>query len=87
MFVFLSGRGFVRTADGHIPVGAGDIILYPPGCPHQTSAAPDSELECLIIADNPVANVTHYPDSGKWGTEAIGKCFRITEVDYFDGEE
>ncbi|MEY3774380.1 MAG: hypothetical protein RLZZ129_1160 [Verrucomicrobiota bacterium] len=87
LFVFLDGRGTVRTPEGNRAVGPGDVVLHPPGSPHQTIVAADSELECLIIADNPPADVFHYPDSNKWGLLTPGKFFRMTEVDYFDGEE
>ncbi|MFZ9682640.1 MAG: cupin domain-containing protein [Cephaloticoccus sp.] len=86
-FVFLSGRGRVRTPEGFRAVGPGDIVLHPPGAPHQTIADVDSELECLIVTDNPTEDVFFYPDSNKWGTRLGGKLFRISEVDYFDGEE
>lgn len=87
LFVFLDGRGTVRTPEGNHAVRPGDVVLHPPGSPHQTIAATDSELECLIIADNPPADVYYYPDSDKWGLPTTGKYFRMTEVDYFDGEE
>lgn len=77
----------MRTTDGLLKVGPGDIVLHPPGTPHQTTAAPDSELECLIITDNPTEDVFFYPDSNKWGTRLSGKVFQISEVGYFDGEE
>lgn len=87
LFVFTAGRGIVRTPEGRHEVGPGDIVLHPPGQPHQTLAAPDSELECLLIADNPAEDLFHYPDSGKWGVRSHGKYFRVTVADYFDGEE
>ncbi|MBP6508499.1 MAG: cupin domain-containing protein [Opitutaceae bacterium] len=87
LFVFTAGRGSVRTPDGLRAVGPGDIVLHPPGQPHQTLAAADSELECLIIADNPPEDLFRYPDSNKWGVRTHGKYFRLTETDYFDGEE
>jgi uncharacterized cupin superfamily protein len=59
----------------------------PHGLPHQTMAAEDSELECLIITDNPLEELGYYPDSDKWGAHSVGKYFRLTETDYFDGEE
>jgi uncharacterized cupin superfamily protein len=87
LLIFLKGHGRVRTADGTKEVGPGDIVLHPPGTPHQTRAAPDSTLECLIITDNPKEDVCYYPDSDKWGILSARKYFRITALDYFDGEE
>ncbi|HEX2101853.1 MAG TPA: cupin domain-containing protein [Candidatus Synoicihabitans sp.] len=87
LFVFREGRGVVRSGDERLKVGPGDVVLHPPGVPHQTMAHPDAELECWIIADNPPVDVFHYPESNKWGLRPPGKYFRMTEVDYFDGEE
>lgn len=87
LFVFTAGRGIVRTPEGRHEIGPGDIVLHPPGAPHQTLAAPDSALECLIIADNPTEDFLHYPDSNKYGANTFGRYFRLTETDYFDGEE
>lgn len=87
LFVFLSGHGQVRTLEGKFDVGGGDLVLHPPGLPHQTIASDDFELECLIITDNPLEEVVYYPDSDKLGARSVGKYFRLTETDYFDGEE
>jgi hypothetical protein len=32
-------------------------------------------------------NIFHYPDSDKWGLRPQGKYFKLSEVDYFEGEE
>lgn len=87
LFVFTAGRGVVRTPEGLREVRPGDVVLHPPGAPHQTRAADDTDLECLIIADNPPVEICHYPDSNKWGTDPGRTYFRITPADYFDGEE
>ena len=87
LFVFTAGHGFVRSPEGQLEISAGDIVLHPPGSPQQTKAAPDSDLECLIIADNPVEDFWHYPDTDKWGVRSEFKFFRRTEADYLDGEE
>jgi uncharacterized cupin superfamily protein len=87
LLIFTAGRGIVRTPEGRHAVGPGDIVLHPPGAPHQTSAAADTELECLIVSDNPPEDLFYYPDSAKWGTRSQGKYFRVIEADYFDGEE
>jgi uncharacterized cupin superfamily protein len=87
LFVFTAGRGTVRSGTERVEVRPGDVVLHPPGTPYQTSAHADEELECLIIADNPPIDVFHYPESDKWGMRPPRKNFRLTEVDYFDGEE
>lgn len=87
LFVFLSGTGFVRTPEGKQAVRPGDIILHVPGTPHQTTAAPDADLECLVITDNPAEDLFYYPDSDKWGARSTGSYFRLSATDYFDGEE
>ncbi|MBX3750658.1 MAG: cupin domain-containing protein [Opitutaceae bacterium] len=87
LFVFTAGRGVVRTPEGLLAVGPGDVVLHPPGAPHQTRAAADTDLECLIIADNPAVEICHYPDSDKWGMDPGKTYFRITPVDYFADEE
>jgi hypothetical protein len=40
-----------------------------------------------VIADNSPADSTYYPNSKKWQMKPQRKLFRMTEVDYFDGEE
>lgn len=87
MFVVQSGSGSVRGTTGMHAVSTGDVFFHPPGVPHQLINTGTADLEVLIIADNPLLDAFHYPDSNKWGLRPPGKYFRMTEVDYFDGEE
>ncbi|WP_221030592.1 cupin domain-containing protein [Actomonas aquatica] len=87
MFIVLEGRATIRTADGSTDVPAGDIVFHPPGTAHQTSNTSDDDLLLLVIANNPSGDTFYYPDSDKHGARALGKFYRITEVNYFDGEE
>jgi uncharacterized cupin superfamily protein len=87
LFWITAGRGVVRTAEGTHAVAAGDVIVHPPGTAHQITAAADSPLEFLLVADNPPVDYWHYPDSGKWGLRAPRKFFHLAEADYWDGEE
>ncbi len=87
LFLARSGSGFVRTTEGRTPVKTGDAFYHPPGTPHQLFAADDSDLEVLIVADNPPVDACHYPDSNKWSLRPPAKLFRMTETDYFDGED
>jgi uncharacterized cupin superfamily protein len=87
MFVVLAGAATVRTAEARTTVVTGDVFFHPPGTPHQLTNTGSSDLEVLIITDNPAMDGCHYPDSDKWAVRPPGKVFRLTEADYFDGED
>ncbi len=40
-----------------------------------------------VFAGSGIADECYYPDSDKWATSSIEKCFRPALVDYYDGEE
>ena len=87
MFVVQSGTGTVRAGAETHPVQTGEVFVHPPGEPHQLINSGPVDLIVLIIADNPPLDACYYPDSNKWSLRPPGKIFRMTEVDYFDGEE
>ncbi len=87
LFMILSGQGTVRTAGETLAVGPGDVVLQEPGDPHQLRNCGTEDLVFFLVADNPSTDVWHYPDSGKWGIKSPRKIFRMTEVDYWDGED
>jgi uncharacterized cupin superfamily protein len=86
-YVFLSGRGTVRTVGGLLPIAASDVVLHPPGDAHQFTNTGETDLLYFLVADNPPVDYWHYPDSGKWGLRAPRMFFRPTALDYWDGEE
>ena len=77
----------MRTLEGLTQVGAGDVVLHPPGEAHQFTNTGTEDLHYFLIADNPLLDVWHYPDSGKMGISTPQKIFRATDVDYWEGEE
>ena len=82
------GRGFVRHADGEKEIGAGDTFIFKPGEPHQLRAADNEDLTFLIVADNPIGESCHYPDSDKWLVlSPERRLIRSESINYFDGEE
>lgn len=88
LFVVMSGTATVRRNGETHQVKAGDVFIHPPGTTHQiTNSSVNEDLVIQIIADNPSMDLCHYPDSGKYGTRPLAKWFRMTEIDYFDGEE
>ena len=88
MFVVQAGTGVVRTPEGRHAIRAGDAFIHPPGAAHQLlNDASAGDLEVLIITDNPPFDGCHYPDSNKWALRPPGKIFRMTETNYYDGED
>src|SRR5580698_417034 len=83
MYIILSGRGQLRTAEGKSEVGPGDSFIHPPGEAHQIENTGTEDLVYYVITDNPQSDVGTYPDSSKWFIKPQRKIFEITEVDYF----
>ena len=86
-YYILSGIGAVRTPKGQEDIKAGDYLVFPPGEAHQLINYGSEDLTFFVIADQPQADVIHYPDSGKWMTKPHRKAFEMQEVEYFKGEE
>lgn len=86
-YYILSGSGQMRTPAGLYDIGAGDYLVCPPGEAHQLINNSKQDLLYLVIADQPQADVIHYPDSGKWLVKPQKKVFEMKEADYFQGEE
>ncbi len=87
LYVILSGRGEARTDTSIVPFVSGDCLLFPPGEAHQLINTSDSDLLYYIVADQPPADIGHYPDSNKWFVKPQRKCFRMQPVEYYEGED
>ena len=84
----ISGTGSVRDDGGQTPIGAGDAFLFSPGNAHQVTNDGADDLVFYIIADNPVGESCHYPDSRKWLVRSPERALiRSEPLDYLDGEE
>lgn len=84
----LAGRGQARDAAGLTAIEPGDAFLFKPDEPHQLLNDGTEDLVVLIVADNPVGESCHYPDSGKWMVRSPERrLLRSAPLDYFDGEE
>ena len=88
-YIIISGNGTVRDEGGKTEVRAGDAFVFPPGEAHQIINTGATDLVFYIIADNPVGDTCHYPDSGKWsvfqGKDRV--VLKGDPADYFDGED
>jgi uncharacterized cupin superfamily protein len=84
----ISGKGISRDDEGTTPVAAGDAFIYEPGQAHQLINDGTEDLVVYVIADNPVGESCHYPDSNKWIVRSPERrLMRGEPLDYFDGEE
>jgi uncharacterized cupin superfamily protein len=86
-YIILSGRGELRTSEGTGALGPGDCVSLPPREPHQIRNTGTEDLLYYVIADNPVADITQYPDSEKWFIKPQRKTFTMRDASYYDGEE
>ena len=84
----ISGRGVVRHQEGSTVVEPGDAFLFKPGEAHQMSNEGTEDFVFYVIADNPMGESCHYPDSGKWAVRSPERrLIRSEPLDYLDGEE
>jgi uncharacterized cupin superfamily protein len=84
----ISGTGVVRHKDGSTPVEAGDAFIFEPDSPHQITSDSSGDLVLYIVADNPIGESCHYPDSKKWLVRSPQRTLiRSEPLDYHDGEE
>jgi uncharacterized cupin superfamily protein len=84
----ISGTGSVRHEGGKTAIGPDDCFLFRPGEAHQLINDGRETLVVYIVADNPMGESCHYPDSGKWLVSSPERrLIRSGPHDYFDGEE
>ena len=62
----IAGRGIARHQDGQTRIETGDAFIFEPGQPHQLANDSAEDLVVYVVADNPVGEACHYPDSHKW---------------------
>jgi uncharacterized cupin superfamily protein len=86
-FVVRRGEATVRAPDGSFAASTGEVFFHPPGSPHQLINNGTTDLEVMIVTDQPPLDSCFYPDSDKRSLRPPGKFFRVTEVHYFDGED
>src|SRR5580700_5512047 len=82
----ISGGGTVRHKDGTTPIESGDAFVFKPGEPHQIINDREGDLILYVVADNPIGESCHYPDSDKWAVRSPGhRLLRSDALDYYDG--
>ncbi len=62
----LSGSGTVRHEAGTTAIETGDAFIFKPGEAHGFFNDGSEDLVMVVVADNPIGESAHYPDSEKW---------------------
>lgn len=84
----ISGTGKVRHKDGTTPIEPGDAFIFKPGEPHQLINDGAQDLILYVVADNPMGESCHYPDSNKWSVPLPKwRLVQSDALEYYDGEE
>ena len=84
----ISGKGSVRHQGGQTAVRPGDAMIFKPGEPHQFIGSPTEDLILYVVADNPMGESAHYPDSNKWLVRSPERrLLRSEGLEYYEGEE
>lgn len=84
----IAGRGVVRHREGTTAIEPGDAFIFKPGEAHQLTNNGTEDLVIYVVADNPLGEICHYPDSGKWSVPLPERrLVRSEALDYYDGEE
>ncbi|MGE9292330.1 MAG: cupin domain-containing protein [Puniceicoccales bacterium] len=86
-YLIESGTGVFVTEREDIPLHPGSFLMSEPGEAHALrNTDPTHDLVYLIIANNTLADLIHYPRSDKWQAKPARLCFDQT-TDYYAGEE
>jgi len=93
VFFILEGTGLLRSPEGDVTVGPGDVVVCPPGPAGAHQITNPSKTETLRYVDfdttSPV-DAPFYPDSAKFSIIIDGETsgpFRLADqVAYYDGE-
>ena len=84
----ISGTGLARHSQGTTPIVPGDAFIFQPGQSHQLINNGTEDLVVYVIADNPIGESGHYPDSNKWIVRSPERrLIRGEGLEYYDGEE
>ncbi|MDZ4288718.1 MAG: cupin domain-containing protein [Prosthecobacter sp.] len=84
----ISGTGIIRHEKGNTAIVAGDAFIFEPDQPHQIINDSAEDLIMYVVADNPIGESGHYPDSNKWVVRSPEKRLVSSEgMEYYEGEE
>ncbi len=84
----IAGSGRVRHDSGSEAIVAGDAFLFQPGEAHQLINDSEADLIVYVVADNPLGESAHFPDSNKYSLASPRRAvIRGEQAPYYDGED
>ena len=87
-YIIISGSVVLNHGEGMSQaVTAGNHVILPPGEAHELVNNSKQDLVYFVLADHRRADVTSYPHTGKRQIKPEYRCVRMTEADYYEGEE
>ncbi len=87
-YYVISDSGCMRDDSGSERIVAGDALLFQPGEAHQLINDCDVDLIVHVVADNPLGESAHFPDSNKYVLESPKRVMiRGDHLSYYDGED
>ena len=85
----LAGQATLRLGPKRYTLKPGDFVCFPAGqkaghCLINETVEP---FRFIMIGERNPNEVCVYPDSGRVAVDALGEGYRVTEMDYWEGEE
>ncbi len=89
IFVILDGEGTLVLDEEETPVRAGHVVARPAGTgvAHMFRAGSSGALVYLAFGTRDHADICYYPRSNKIAWRGVGVMARLTQLDYWDGED
>jgi uncharacterized cupin superfamily protein len=87
-YIVVAGTLTVRDKDGETEAKPGDFFMFGPGEAHQLINRTAEDVSYYCIADNPLGDTCHYPDSNKWTVRLPQpQVLKGEQAEYFEGED
>ncbi len=89
IFVILDGEGVLVLGEEVTPVRTGHVVARPAGTgiAHMFVAGASAPLYYLAFGTRDHGDICYYPRSGKIAWRGVGVIARLTQLDYWDGED
>ncbi|MFC7337844.1 cupin domain-containing protein [Haloferula chungangensis] len=83
-YLVFSGTGLLHGEGDPQTLRAGDIVFAAPGEAHRIENTGPSDLEYLVVSDQPRADICHYPETKKYFLKPERVTLSGDQADYFE---